>query len=203
MLADESGEAWDVWCFQHCEAVAEIVPEADGVLGAGFHEPKEGIAAVAACMRTGSAGDLAARHLAANIVFRAVGVQWDVGALQHHQQFGLLSAEPRQEPVEGGEACLRGEDGVEAALKLSGATRCWRLAVGLEVRVEAPDAGADALLCSDVRRAERIELMNEAFGMDPAERVLCDPELAGAIGDDDCAVQEPLFRNRAPQRGFG
>ena len=30
-----------------------------------------------------------------------------------------------------------------------------------------------------------------------AESVLCDPELAGAIGNDDCAVQEPLSRNAA------
>ncbi len=39
--------------------------------------------------------------------------------------------------------------------------------------------------------------------MDPAERVFRDPELASAIGDDDCTVQKPLFGNRAPQRGFG
>lgn len=29
------------------------------------------------------------------------------------------------------------------------------------------------------------------------------PELAGAIGNDDCPVHEPLFVDRAPQRSFG
>jgi hypothetical protein len=95
-------------------------------------KPKEGVAVIAAFIRTGSGGYLASRHLAANIVFRAVGVQWDVRTLQHHQQFVFLCAEPRQQPVEGGKAGLRGEDGVEAALKLAGAARSWRLAVGLE-----------------------------------------------------------------------
>ena len=92
-MADECGEAWDGWPLQRSEAVAKVIPEADGLLGAGFHKPQESIAAIAAFIRTGSRGDLAARYLAANIVFRAVGVEWDVGALQHYQQFVFLCAE--------------------------------------------------------------------------------------------------------------
>ena len=169
MLADEGIEPWHGRRFEDTKAVAEIVPEADGLLGAGFHEPQEG---VAACVRTGSGGDLAARHLAADIVFRTVGVKGDVGALQHHQEFVFVCSKPRQEPVEGDEARLRGKNGVEASLKLAGAARRWRLAVGLESLVKTPDASADALLRLDVRRADRIELVDEALRMHPAERVL-------------------------------
>ena len=50
MLADDSGEPWDGRRFEHSKTVAKVVPEAEGLLGAGFHKPQEGIAAVAACI---------------------------------------------------------------------------------------------------------------------------------------------------------
>lgn len=56
-----------------------------------------------------------------------------------------------------------------------GAARRWRLAIRLEILGEAPDAGAGALPRLDVPLAERIELVNEAFRMHPAERALRDP----------------------------
>ena len=118
MLADESGEAWDDRRFRQSEAVAKIIPEADGLLGACFISPRK-VATIAACIRTGSGGDFAARHLAANIVFRAVGVQRDLRALQHHEQFVFLCTKPRQEPVEGDEARLAGKDGVEPLMYLA------------------------------------------------------------------------------------
>jgi hypothetical protein len=44
VLADEVGEPRDGCCVEHSEAIAEMVPEVDGLLGAGFHKPEEGIA---------------------------------------------------------------------------------------------------------------------------------------------------------------
>ena len=46
-MADKLRQPWDGRCLGDTEAIAEIIPKADGVLGAGFHEPEERIAAVA------------------------------------------------------------------------------------------------------------------------------------------------------------
>src|SRR5208283_4767233 len=170
----------------------------DRLLGAGFHEAEEGIAAIAARIGASAGGDFAPRDLAADIVFRAVGVQRDLRVLQNGEQIGLLGAKPFQQAVERGKTRHGGKDGIEAAAQLPRPAPGWRLAVSFEILVEPPDAGADALLGLDVRLAERIELVDEAFGMNPAERVLRNLELAGAAGDDHPAVQEPLLRNRAP-----
>ena len=86
--------------------------------------------------------------------------------------------------------------------RASRAARSWRPPVGLERLVEPPDAAADALLGLDMRFAERIELMDKPLRMHPAERMLRDPELARAIGDDHRAVQEALLRNRSPKGAF-
>jgi hypothetical protein len=42
-----------------------------------------------------------------------VGVQWDFGAIEHHQQLGVVGMEPREQAVEGDEACRAPEDAVE------------------------------------------------------------------------------------------
>jgi hypothetical protein len=82
--------------------------------------------------------------------------------------------------------------------RASRAARRLRQPAGLERLVEPPDAAADALLSLDMRLADRIELVDEALRMHPAERMLRDPEPARAIGDGHRAVQEALLRNRAP-----
>jgi hypothetical protein len=113
-----------------------------------------------------------------------------------------LGAEPCQQPVQGDKARLGGEDGVEAVRKPGCAARSWRPPVGLERLVEPPDAAADVLLGIGMRFAECIELMDEPLGMNPAERVLCNLELARAVGDDHRAVQEPLLRNQHKLRAY-
>ena len=106
--------------------------------------------------------------------------------------------EPRQQPVQRDKACRSGEDAIEAAPQFLRPAPGPRLAVGLEILVEQPDAGADGLvplLGLDVRLAEGIELVDEAFRMNPAQfaaryrtllQRLCmlrNLELAGAVGD--------------------
>jgi len=49
-----------------------------------------------------SAADLSLGYLATDVVFRAVGVQRDLGVVEHHQQLGLVGVQPLKQAVEGG-----------------------------------------------------------------------------------------------------
>ena len=55
--------AWDG------ETVAEIIPERDFELAAGFSEAEEGVAAVTTDVAAGAGADLSPGHLAADVVF--------------------------------------------------------------------------------------------------------------------------------------
>ena len=57
-------------------------------------------------------------------------------------------------------------------------------AIAFEITVECPDCGADAVLGEAVLVREGVELVNQAFGMDRAQRVPADIELAGVVADD-------------------
>src|SRR5208337_2410952 len=46
------------------------------------------------------------------------------------------------------------------------------------------------------------ELVDEALGVDPTERVVADAELAGVVGDDDGLAAPALGLDCAPQRRF-
>ena len=116
-MAAAADEVWKVrngGTAQDTEPGAEEVPEGDAELPAGFGEPEKGVAAVAADVAVGSAADLSLGYLAADVVFRAVGVQRDLGVVEHHQQLGLVGVQPLKQAVEGGEAGTAPEDAVEA-----------------------------------------------------------------------------------------
>ncbi len=81
------------------EPGAEIVPERDPQLGAGFGETEESIAAVAAGIAAGAAADLASDDLAADVVFGAIGVERDLRAFEHHQQFRLVGEQPGEQAI--------------------------------------------------------------------------------------------------------
>ena len=66
----------------------------------------------------GAAADLALGDLAADVVLRAVGVQRDLRAVEHHQQLGLVGVQPGEQAVEGGEAGAAPEDAVEAGAQV-------------------------------------------------------------------------------------
>ena len=72
--ADEVWQLRDGWTAADTEPGAKIIPEGDAELPAGLGEPEEGVAAVATDVAAGSAADVALGHLAANVVFRTVGV---------------------------------------------------------------------------------------------------------------------------------
>ena len=92
---------------------AEIIPERHAVLDAGLGETEEGIAAIAADVASSSGADLAAGHLATDVVLGAVGVQWRCWPLEHHQQLGLVGMQPREQSIQRNEAGAVAEDSIE------------------------------------------------------------------------------------------
>lgn len=68
-------------------------------LVAGLHQREEGVPAIAAVVRACAGADLAAGDLAADVVFRAVGMERDVGTLQYPEQVRLMGKKAREQPV--------------------------------------------------------------------------------------------------------
>ena len=86
------------------EAIAEVGPEGDGVLLAGFLERQEGVAASSAVLAAGAAADLAEGHRVPDILLRAVGVERHLRALERDQQLGLAPLEAGECGIELGKA---------------------------------------------------------------------------------------------------
>src|SRR5271170_8164961 len=126
------------------EAGAEVVPKFDAVLAAGLQEAEEGVAAVAADVGAGPAADLALGDVATDVVLGAVGVQRDIGPIEHLEQFALVGPLAGQQTIESGEAGLVAEDAVEPRRQDRLALRRGMAAPGLQIGVEEPDQAADA-----------------------------------------------------------
>jgi len=185
------------------EPRSEEIPERYAELFAGFGESEEGISAVATVVATGGAADLASDNLAADVVFRSIGVQWDLGMIQHAQEFSLVGVQPGKQAIKGGKTGLSFENAVEAGFECCFAPEIGSKAICLEIGVKPPDQGADPFLGPPRRIGKGVELMNEPFGMNPAERVFPDIELPGIVGQDDRAVEEAVGHDGSPQRAFG
>src|SRR5208337_1049864 len=179
--ADEVGEAGHRRGAGGTEPGAEIVPEREAELLAGLAEAEEGVAAVAAGAGLGAAADLAFGHLAADVVLRTIGVQRDLRVVEHHQELGLVGVQPLEQAVEGGKAGGAQEDAVEARPHFAAAARRRCQAIGLEVGVVPPDQPADMLLGGALLVGERLQLVHQALGMDPAQAMLADIELPGVV----------------------
>ena len=110
--------------------------------------PRKASRAVAADIAAGTAAELASGHVAANVVLRSVGVQRDVGSVEHHQQFGFVGVEPREQTIEGNEAGLAREDAVEPRPQCGLALFGGSATIGLEITVEVPDQLADGGLAA-------------------------------------------------------
>src|SRR5215213_2005915 len=106
------------------EPAAQVIPERNSVLGAGLGETQKGIAAVTASLAAGAGTDLAADHLGADVVLRAIGVQWNV--------------RPLQQAIERGEAGAPAEDAVKSRAQDATATLAGMAAIALEVGIEVP-----------------------------------------------------------------
>ena len=75
-------------CVRHLESTAEVVPEAEVLLVAGFQQCEHGIACVA--VAAGSGGYFAPRHLRSNVIIGEVVVQRCQWRLKHFEQFGFV-----------------------------------------------------------------------------------------------------------------
>src|SRR5215831_10397242 len=153
------------------KSVAQIVPKCDFELGAGLGEAEEGVAAVPAEITARAAAELSPGDVAADVVFRSVSVQGDFGSIEHHQQFGLVGVEPREQAVESDETGLACEDVVEPRPQHSLALFGRGATIGLEISVELPDQLADGGLSGAVVAGEGVEFVNQSLGMNPAQAV--------------------------------
>jgi hypothetical protein len=111
--------------------------------------------------------------------------------------------QPGQQAVEGREPGPPAEDAVEPRPQRVPAPPVGLTPVGLEVGVEPPDQGAHQLLGRVLPLGEGVELVDQAFGVHPAQGVPVEGELAGVVGQDHRAGQEPVRLDTAPERAFG
>ena len=180
------------------ESAAEIIPECDPQFGAGLGQSEEGIAAVAADIAAGTTTDLAFGDLAADVVLRTIGVQRDVRMIEHGQQFGLVGMQPLQQSIETDEAGALAKDVVEPSAELAAPAWCRADAVVFQIGIELPDQPANALLSGPLVVGERVELVHQPLGMDPAQRMLTDSELAGVVADNHRVTEKSVRLDAAP-----
>ena len=98
----------------HFEPAAQIIPERDAKFVTGLDETEERVAAIPSDLAPGSGADLPPCDVAADVVFRSVGVERNFRPFQHHQQFRLVDVQPRQQAVQCHEAGAAKENTVEA-----------------------------------------------------------------------------------------
>src|SRR3954462_13855934 len=108
-----------------------------------------------------------------------VGVQRDLGALQHPQQLRLVGMQAPEQATEDGKAGSPREDPIKARPQLRSAAAGWCLTIDLQIPVEPPHQPPHPLLGRTLMIREGVELMDQPLGMPPAQRVLPNLELAG------------------------
>ncbi len=107
---------------RHLESASQIIPDRDSEFGAGFGETQKCIPAITAAFTHRSRADLPPRDATTDVVLLPVGVKRYFRPLQHHQQLGLVGVQPRQQPVQRGEAGVAEEDAaIRRWLALAGA----------------------------------------------------------------------------------
>src|SRR4029077_17612511 len=106
--------------------------------------------------------------------------------------------EPREQPVERDESGLAHEDAVEPRPQCGSTLFGGDETIDLEITVEVPDQLTHGGLGGAVLVGEGVELVNQAFGMDPAQAVLADVELTSVIADDHGIGKEAVGFDAAP-----
>ena len=82
------------------QPIAEIVPERQAELLAGFHQAEHAVARLPTIATDRATGDLPLDDKAAQISLRRIGMKWGFRPLQHPQQFRLAALQPNQQFVE-------------------------------------------------------------------------------------------------------
>jgi hypothetical protein len=189
--------SWDGW------PRSEVVPELNAQFKAGLCQPEETVAAIATSVAAGPTTDLAPRYLTADVIFRSVGVERDLGAVEHHEQLGFLFVEAFEQAVERDESGLEREDAIEPRQQDGLAALGRTAAVRLQSAVVLPDQVTDVALGRAVFVGKGVELANEPFSVHSTQSVLADVELTGVVADDHGVRQKAVGFDAAPQRPFG
>jgi hypothetical protein len=109
----------------------------------------------------------------------------------------------RQQAVEGDAAGAAPEDAVEAGAQLGSALAARVALVCLEIGVEPPGQLAHQLDRQPLVVVAGDQLVHQPLGLDPAERVPTDSELAGVVGDDGRVLEQAVTSDAAPERACG
>src|SRR3954470_14273949 len=88
--SDVMVERFDECVAHHLESAAQIIPDREAEFVAGLGEAQKSVTAVAAGVGARPGTYFAPGDVAADIVLRAVGVQWNLRPVQHHQQLILV-----------------------------------------------------------------------------------------------------------------
>src|SRR5215210_6493671 len=140
---------------------------------------------------------------ATDVVLGRVGVEWDLRALQHPQQLSLAPMKAGKQPVQHHKTGSAGEEAVKPRPEGAGPAGARVCLPRLEVAVEPPDQLPCRLNGLSLSPRRWDQLMNQALGVNPAQGVGAQPELAGVVGHDHGAAQQPMMADRAPQRALG
>jgi hypothetical protein len=100
------------------------------------------------------------------------------------------------------EPCLAREDALEACPQGCLALPARILAIDFEVAIERPDKLTNAGLGLALV-VGGVELVNETFGMNPAQAMLADIELTSIVTDDHRAGQKAMPLDAAPEGSLG
>ena len=92
---------------------------------AGLGQTEKCVSAFAAAIASGSSADLALCHVVADGVFRCVGMERNLRAVEDDEQFGLAGMQALEQTVERDEAGALLKDQIEAGVefRLGGARR--------------------------------------------------------------------------------
>ena len=159
-MPDDVREIWNFGLPGETQPRAQVIPEPYAQFEACFCQAEERVAAVSPDIASGPTANLALRDLAANVIFRAVGVKGNFRPFEHQQQFGLIGMEALKQSVEGDEAGLLREDAIKPRRQGRLASFAGGEPIGLEIAVQSPDQPADFALGAAVLIGEGIELMD-------------------------------------------
>ncbi len=187
----------------NAQPITEEMPEGQAELVAGLHQPKHAVARLPAVATDRTTRDLSLDDKPAQISFRGVCVQRRFGPFQDAQQLGLAALQPGQQFVEITIAGPDGENSVEPDLKVLGRSSAGSSRKVFQQLVKEPDEFAQSLDMFHLAGRRRHQLVQQALGMHPAQRMGADPELSGIVGDDHRIADQAMMANGAPDAGFG
>src|SRR5664279_4344505 len=164
--ADEVGKAGD-GIGGDAETIAEVGPERDGVFLAGLFQRQEGIPASSAIFATRARADFSYGDRIADILFGTVGIEGNLGPVEHDQQLGFPLFESGQRVVEGGKAGDPVKDAIEPGLERYLGLRRRAGAINLEVVIEPPDQQSHQGNGSALGIRNRNQAIDQALRVDP------------------------------------